>query len=92
MKDFGAVMARDGDVFGATVTIRAGSFRVEPGITPSRDIGLGWPSFVGAADEAGISRRYGGIHWNIDDTPARDVGKKCGEAAFSIAKKLWEGG
>ena len=92
MKDFGAVMGRDGDVFGATVTVKAGSSRVEPGITPSQDVVLGWPSFVAAADEAGISRRYGGIHWSIDDIPARDNGKKIGESAFSIAKKLWEGG
>jgi hypothetical protein len=92
MKDFGAVMGRDGDVFGATVTIKAGDSRFEPGITPSRDVVLGWPNFVAAADEAGISRRYGGIHWPIDDIPARDNGKKIGESAFSTAKKLWEGG
>jgi hypothetical protein len=85
-------MGRDGDVLGATVTIKAGDSRFEPGITPSRDVVLGWPSFVAAADEAGISRRYGGIHWQIDDTPARDNGKKIGESAFSVAKKLWEGG
>ena len=70
MKDFGAIMGRDGDVFGATVTIRAGDSRFE----------------------AGISRRHGGIHWSIDDIPARDNGKKIGESSFSIAKKLWEGG
>jgi hypothetical protein len=40
----------------------------------------------------GTSRRYGGIHWQFGGTYARDVGKKLGEGAFSLAKKLWEGG
>ncbi len=92
MKDFGAVMGRDGDVFGATVTVKAGASRFEEGITPKQDITLSWPRFTDAADEAGVSRRYGGIHWPIDDTPARDMGKKCGESAFSLTKKYWEGG
>jgi hypothetical protein len=92
LKDFGAIMGRDGDIFGATVTVRAGESRFEQGITPSRDIVLSWPRFTDAADEAGVSRRYGGIHWPVDDTPARDMGKKCGESGFSVAKKLWEGG
>ena len=34
MKDFGAIMGRDGDIFGATVTVRAGDSRFEQGITP----------------------------------------------------------
>jgi hypothetical protein len=36
-------------------------------------------------------RRYGGIPWRFGDTEARDNGKKMGEAAFSHAKKLWQG-
>ncbi len=73
-------------------TVKAGASRFEEGITPKQDITLSWPRFTDAADEAGISRRYGGIHWPIDDTPARDMGKKCGESAFSLTKKYWEGG
>jgi hypothetical protein len=97
LKDFGAVQGRDGDVFGASVTIEAGTSRVEPRTAthpgvPASDITLAWPSFTDAADEAGISRRYGGIHWIDGDVYARDLGKKIGESSFSIAKKLWEGG
>lgn len=47
------------DWFGAEVTIPAGSSRVEPGAVPATDIVLSWPTFKAAADEAGISRRYG---------------------------------
>ncbi len=92
LKDFGAIMGRDGSVFGASLTIKAGSSLVEPGLTPRQDVVLRWAKVTDAADEAGLSRRYGGIHWSVDDTPARDMGKKCGEAAFSWAKKYWEGG
>lgn len=90
LKDFGGLMGRDGDRFGASVTIPAGSSAFEDGV-PAQDVTLRWDRFQDAADEAGISRLYGGIHWSIDDLPARDVGKKCGEAAFSLAKKYWEG-
>jgi hypothetical protein len=97
LKDFGAWWGRDGDVFGASVTVAAGSSRVEPRTgthpgVPARPVTLSWPSFTAAADEAGISRRYGGIHWLEGDHYARDLGKKAGESAFSAAKKLWEGG
>jgi hypothetical protein len=90
LKDFGALAGRDGDVFGASVTID--EFRAEPGVKPAAPVTLSWPSFTAAANEAGMSRRHGGIHWDIDDIPARDLGKKIGETCFSTAKKYWEGG
>jgi len=45
----------------------------------------------GAADEAGTSRHYGGSHRSMDDVPSSDLGKKCGEPAFSLAKSYWRG-
>jgi hypothetical protein len=59
---------------------------------PTADVTISWQTFEDAANEAGMSRRYGGIHWQFGDTEARDNGKKMGEGAFSHAKKLWEGG
>jgi hypothetical protein len=47
------------DTFGGSVTIPAGSSTVEPGISPRTDVTLSWPTFTAAANEAGISRRYG---------------------------------
>ena len=60
-----AVLARftGSDRFGASATIRAGSSRVEPGDTPAADVVLSWPTFSDAADQAGRSRRYGGLHF-----------------------------
>lgn len=97
LKDFGAQLGRDGAHFGASVTIRAGTSRVEPRTAthpgvPAQDVTLTWTTFEDAANEAGYSRRYGGIHWWTGDKHARDLGKKCGEAVFAITKKMWEGG
>ena len=44
------------DRFGASVTISAGSSRVEPGTTPAADVTLSWPTFTDAAVQAGRSR------------------------------------
>jgi len=92
LKDF-----RGGSTFGASATIKKGTSFVEPATdtqagAPTADVTISWQTFEDAANEAGMSRRYGGIHWQFGDTEARDNGKKMGEGAFSHAKKLWEGG
>ncbi len=51
------------DRFGALVTLCAGSSRVEPGAAPASDITLSRSTFSDAAVQAGLSRRYGGIHF-----------------------------
>ena len=90
-------VVRGGSTFGASATIRNGTSFVEPATdtqagAPTADVTISWQTFEDAANEAGMSRRYGGIHWQFGDTEARDNGKKMGEGAFSHAKKLWEGG
>lgn len=74
------------DAFGASETIPAGSSRVEPGLVPARDVVLSWPTFSAAADEAGISRRYGGIHFVQGDVESRAVGRKIGAQAYELAQ------
>lgn len=73
------------DAFGESVTIAAGTSRVEPGLVPAQDITLSWPTFSAAADEAGISRRYGGIHFVQGDLESRALGRKIGAQAFGKA-------
>ena len=52
-----------------------------PGVTRS------FKSFKQAAEEAGMSRIYGGIHWDFDNTD----GLKCGrEVAEYVAKNFFE--
>jgi hypothetical protein len=92
LKDF-----RGSDALNASAKVAKASSFVEPATAtqpgvPAADQTLTWARFEDAANEAGISRRYGGIHWQFGDTSARDNGKKVGEGAFSLAKKLSEGG
>jgi len=66
------------DAFGAKVTIPAGSSAIEPGVTPAKDIVLSWKTLTASADEAGMSRRYGGIHFYSGDQQGRALGKLIG--------------
>ncbi|MDQ6674001.1 MAG: phosphoesterase [Chloroflexota bacterium] len=73
------------DQFGFTATITAGSSRIEPGITPTQDIMLSWPTFSDAADQAGLSRRHGGIHFQTSDLQGRELGRKVGALSWQKA-------
>lgn len=66
------------DVFGGSVTFGTGTSAFEPGITPSSPVTLSWDTFSEAAGEAGISRRYGGIHFLDGDIQGRILGRRVG--------------
>jgi hypothetical protein len=80
-----------GDTFGGQVTIKAGKSLFEPGKVPARDVVLKWKTFLDAADQAGMSRRYGGIHFKSGDTHGRAAGATIGWFAYDRAKSYWEG-
>ncbi|MBL6763858.1 MAG: vanadium-dependent haloperoxidase [Verrucomicrobiae bacterium] len=74
----------------ASFTAPAGQFlKFEFG--PSVDVNLQWATYYDAADEAGISRLYGGIHVPVDDGPGRIMGSQCGIGAWDLAKKYFDG-
>jgi hypothetical protein len=52
---------------------------------------LQWPTFQDAADEAGFSRRYGGIHFQDADLRSRAMGRQIGEQALAVAEEYWTG-
>ncbi|MEV1174803.1 vanadium-dependent haloperoxidase [Nonomuraea sp. NPDC049784] len=79
------------DTFGEQAVIAKGSSQVEPGVTPAQDVTLRWPTFTEAADEAGMSRRYGGIHFRPGDLQGRALGRAVGTAAWDRAKAYWTG-
>jgi len=79
-------------LFGASATIAAGSSRVEPGVTPAVPITLTWPTFDDAADEAGISRRYGGIHFESGDLASRAMGDAIGRQTWERVQRHLGGG
>jgi hypothetical protein len=79
------------DTFGMSVTIAAGSSTVEPGAVPASPVTLSWKAFSGAADQAGISREYGGIHFDDGDFEARQAGQDVGLQAWSKARTYFNG-
>lgn len=70
------------DTFEASYTQRAGTSRIEPGVAPTTDVTLSWNTFSAAADEAGVSRRYGGIHFEDGDLMGRTLGRKVAAIAW----------
>ncbi|MGB9374066.1 MAG: vanadium-dependent haloperoxidase [Jiangellales bacterium] len=70
--------------------IRSDSLEFEAG--PSDDVVLQWATYADAADQAGLSRLYGGIHVRADDLNGRLVGEKCGRAAWAKAQEYYGGG
>ncbi|MFT5108313.1 MAG: hypothetical protein ACI9UA_003957, partial [Pseudoalteromonas tetraodonis] len=57
---------------------------------PSTELVLQWATYYDAADEAGISRIYGGIHLPIDDGPGRIMGSEIGIAAYALATQYFD--
>jgi hypothetical protein len=79
------------DHFGNSITIPAGSSKIEPGVTPARPITLRWETFTDAANEAGISRRYGGIHFRAADLTGRLLGRIVAFQAWQRAQNYFNG-
>ena len=66
-----------------------GSLTVEAG--PTEDVTLQAATYADAADLAGVSRLYGGIHVSADDLGGRQLGAECGDAAWAIAQHYFDG-
>jgi hypothetical protein len=79
-----------GDTFGAQVVIPQGWSAFEDN-TPSSPVTLSWPTFSHAADEAGWSRRYGGIHFKSGDQHGRGLGRQVAQFVFSNAQNYING-
>lgn len=77
------------DRFVHSAVVPAGSSLVEPGRVPARDLTLRWTTFSEAADEAGLSRRYGGIHFSMGDMEGRRAGRIIGRDAWHKARSYF---
>jgi len=79
------------DVYGGTTTIAAGQSKIEPGLVPHDPVVLRWRTFTEAADEAGMSRRYGGIHFEAGDHAGRLLGRAVAQKVWKTALGYWQG-
>ncbi|VEP14085.1 conserved hypothetical protein [Hyella patelloides LEGE 07179] len=79
------------DDFGASVTLDVGESLFEPELTPTESVTLEWDTFTEAADEAGLSRIYGGIHFKDGDVNGRVLGAEVGNTVFAEAQRYING-
>jgi PAP2 superfamily len=79
------------DRFGYSVTLEKGSSKIEHGITPREAVTLKWETFTAAADEVGMSRRYGGIHFRRADLAGRALGRAAADKAWARASEYFDG-
>ena len=73
-----------------------GRSRFEPGYLvfeagPTEPIELQWATYYDAADQAGQSRLWGGIHVRHDDFDGRRIGAQVGETALAKARSYFDG-
>jgi uncharacterized protein DUF6851/vanadium-dependent haloperoxidase-like protein len=73
------------DRFGGSVTFPAGSSKFEAGAVPDSDLTLRWATFSEAANQAGMSRRFGGIHFEQGDLDGRATGRAVARLAWAKA-------
>ncbi|HEV2929568.1 MAG TPA: phosphatase PAP2 family protein, partial [Propionibacteriaceae bacterium] len=79
-----------GEAFGAYVVVPKGSSKFESN-TPANDVKLSWSTFTVASDEAGWSRRYGGIHYLTGDSHGRALGRQVAQYVYSTANNYIQG-
>ena len=78
------------DNFGFSTIIPANFGRVEPGI-PAVPTTLSYATFSDAANQAGLSRLYGGIHFSDDNTSGQAIGLLIAQQAWAKAQMLFNG-
>ena len=72
------------DEFGGWVMFEPDTIQFENGV-PETHVTLEWSTFTQAADQAGLSRLYGGIHFDDGDLNGRDLGRVVGADAYDLA-------
>jgi hypothetical protein len=58
---------------------------------PSQTTQLQWATYYDAADQAGLSRLWGGIHVSVDDLGGRRTGSQVGVGVWELAQKYYDG-
>jgi len=79
------------DTFGGTYTRPAGVSGMEGKPGPTHDVVLRWATFTEAAYEAGMSRRYGGVHFEDADIEGRQLGRRVAASSWTKAQEYISG-
>jgi membrane-associated phospholipid phosphatase len=85
--NFPSYMSGHSTFSGAASTVLAGFFGAQLGFTdhgdPTQPYTRSFASFTAAADEAGLSRIYGGIHYSFDNVDGLATGRALGNYVAS---------
>lgn len=90
----GATVLREftgSDDLGGSVTFDVGQSLFETDVTPNETVTLEWDTFTEAAEESGISRLYGGIHFAEGNFNGLTLGTEVGNAVFVEAQQYING-
>jgi hypothetical protein len=74
-----------------SATIAKGGSVIEPGSVPAAAVKLTWPTYTDAADEAGLSRLLGGIHFRDANRDGLVLGNAVGSNTWSKAQTYFTG-
>jgi hypothetical protein len=75
------------DTLGWTVPAPKGSSRIEPGITPARDITIGWKTWTHFARDCGRSRIWAGVHFRAAIDAGDNLGRRIGNVAHAFVHR-----
>jgi len=77
------------DYFGGSYTQHAGTSLIEPG--PATNITLNWKTFSSAADDAGMSQLYSGVHFAHSNNAGRTLGHNVAALVWRKAQNCING-
>jgi hypothetical protein len=79
------------DEFGGSYRRPAGASGMKGKPSPDHEVILSWATFTEAADESGISQRYGGIDFEDADIEGRLLGRRVGALSWNKAQAYISG-
>jgi hypothetical protein len=79
------------DTLGWVVPYAAGSSRVEPGVTPSADLQLSFPTWTQFESDCGQSRLWGGVHFQAAIDAAAPLCRRVGDLAYNFLSRHIDG-
>jgi hypothetical protein len=79
------------DEFGGSYKRPAGVSGIEGKSGPAHEVVLTWATFTDAADESGMSRRYGGIHFKDADIEGRLLGRRVAAISWNKVQEYISG-
>ena len=79
------------DALGLRLEFAPGSSRFEQGVVPAVATTVQWDTLAQAAESAGISRLYGGIHFDDGNRHGLELGQRVGDAVSEKVQQLLYG-